>query len=68
MMDAAINQAQPIDRAILLSGDGDFDLLLQRLRASGVDSTVYGVPSLTATSLINAATEFRAIEGNLLLK
>ncbi|MGB2287611.1 MAG: NYN domain-containing protein, partial [Porticoccaceae bacterium] len=59
MMDAAINQAQPIDRAILLSGDGDFDLLLQRLRASGVDSTVYGVPSLTATSLINAATEFR---------
>ena len=68
MMDAAINQAQPIDRAILLSGDGDFDLLLQRMRASGVDSTVYGVPSLTATSLINAATEFRAIEGNLLLK
>jgi uncharacterized LabA/DUF88 family protein len=68
MMDAAINQAQPIDRAILLSGDGDFDLLLQRLRASGVDSTVYGVPSLTATSLINAATEFQAIEGNLLLK
>ena len=68
MMDAAINQAQPIDRAILLSGDGDFDLLLQRLRASGVASTVYGVPSLTATSLINAATEFRAIEGNLLLK
>jgi uncharacterized LabA/DUF88 family protein len=68
MMDAAINQAQPIDRAILLSGDGDFDLLLQRLRVSGVDSTVYGVPSLTATSLINAATEFRAIEGNLLLK
>lgn len=68
MMDAAINQAQPIDRAILLSGDGDFDLLLQRLRALGVDSTVYGVPSLTATSLINAATEFRAIEGNLLLK
>ena len=68
MMDVAINQAQPIDRAILLSGDGDFDLLLQRLRASGVDSTVYGVPSLTATSLINAATEFRAIEGNLLLK
>ena len=68
MMDAALNQAQPIDRAVLLSGDGDFDLLLQRLRASGVASTVYGVPSLTATSLINAATEFRAIEGNLLLK
>ena len=68
MMDAALNQAQPIDRAVLLSGDGDFDLLLQRLRASGVASTVYGVPSLTATSLTNAATEFRAIEGNLLLK
>ena len=68
MMDAALAQAEPIDRAVLLSGDGDFDLLLQRLRASGVDSTVYGVPSLTATSLINAATEFRAIEGDLLLR
>jgi uncharacterized LabA/DUF88 family protein len=68
MMDAALDQAQPIDRAVLLSGDGDFDLLLQRLRASGVDSTVYGVPALTATSLINAATEFRAIEGDLLLR
>ena len=68
MMDAALDQAQPIDRAVLLSGDGDFALLLQRLRAAGIDSTVYGVPSLTATSLINAATEFRAIEGDLLLK
>ena len=39
MMDAAINQAQPIDRAILLSGDGDFDLLLERLRAAGGGGT-----------------------------
>ena len=68
IMDAALAQAEPIDRAVLLSGDGDFDLLLQRLCAAGVDSTVYGVPSLTATSLVNAATEFRAIEGDLLLK
>jgi uncharacterized LabA/DUF88 family protein len=68
MMDAAINQTTPIDCAVLLSGDGDFDLLLQRLSVAGIDTLVYGVPELTATSLINAATEFRAIEGALLLQ
>ncbi|MGB2287898.1 MAG: NYN domain-containing protein [Porticoccaceae bacterium] len=68
MMDAAINQTTPIDCAVLLSGDGDFDLLLQRLSVAGIDTLVYGVPELTATSLINTATEFRAIEGALLLQ
>ena len=50
-------------------GDGDFDLLLQHIsRDQGVDTVVYGVPALTATSLVDAATEFRPIEGSLLLK
>ena len=56
------------DCLVLLSGDGDFDLLLERVGTDFAASTiVYGVPSLTAASLINAATEFRAIEPSLLL-
>jgi uncharacterized LabA/DUF88 family protein len=52
---------------VLASGDGDFDLLLDRLRSLGVDSRVYGVPALTAQSLIRAATRFVPVEGELLL-
>jgi uncharacterized LabA/DUF88 family protein len=56
------------DCLVLLSGDGDFDMLLERVgRDFGASTIVYGIPSLTAASLINAATEFRAIESSLLL-
>ena len=54
---------------MLLSGDGDFDLLLKRVKEGfGINTLVYGVPALTAASLIDAATEFRPIQGGLLLK
>jgi uncharacterized LabA/DUF88 family protein len=53
----------------LLSGDGDFDLLLKRVNQGyGVDTLVYGVEGLTATSLIDAAIQFRPIEADLLLR
>jgi uncharacterized LabA/DUF88 family protein len=53
---------------VLLSGDGDFDRLLQRLyRGNGKETLVYGVPQLTAASLVNAATEFRPIDKTLLM-
>ncbi len=69
MMAATASTAEPIDCAVLLSGDGDFDLLLQHInREHGVDTVVYGVPALTAASLVDAATEFRSIDGSLLLK
>jgi uncharacterized LabA/DUF88 family protein len=69
MLTATANKLEPIDCAVLLSGDGDFDLLLQHIsRDHGVDTIVYGVSALTATSLVDAATEFRPIEGSLLLK
>ncbi len=62
-----LDAASRVDEVVLASGDGDFDLLLDRLRALGVDSCVYGVPALTAQSLIRAAGRFVPVEGELLL-
>ena len=60
--------AQQVDTVILLSGDGDFDILLQKIMAdSGVMTEVYGVPGLTAKSLRESATAFHSIEEDLLL-
>jgi uncharacterized LabA/DUF88 family protein len=59
---------QDIDTIVLLSGDGDFDMLLSYVKAEyNVNTIVYGVPKLTATSLINAAEEYYKIEQSLLL-
>ena len=55
------------DVVVLASGDGDFDKLLQRVNSEGVITEAYGVPALTATSLIDAANRFIPIEGALLL-
>ncbi len=56
------------DVVILLSGDGDFDLLLNKVGSGyAVTTEVYGVPALTAPSLINAASRFIAIDDKLLL-
>jgi uncharacterized LabA/DUF88 family protein len=67
IMEVAMNAAMNIDTVILLSGDGDFDLLLQKVSQDyGVTTEVYGVPSLTANSLINAAGIYHKIESNLL--
>ncbi|MDH0893289.1 MULTISPECIES: NYN domain-containing protein [unclassified Pseudomonas] len=61
--------AERVDEIVLASGDGDFDLLLERARARhGVTCTVYGVDGLTAHSLIRAADRFVPVEGSLLLK
>lgn len=63
-----IEYAAKSDVIILLSGDGDFDLLLNKVRRScHVTTEVYGVPALTAPSLINAANRFIAIDDKLLL-
>jgi len=60
--------AQHVDTVILLSGDGDFDLLLDRITTKyGVIAEVYGVPSLSANSLINAASLYHPIEADLLI-
>ena len=57
-----------VDTVVLLSGDGDFDLLLKKIQTDyGVSTEVYGVPALTANSLIDAAGIYHRIEGDLLL-
>ena len=57
-----------LDTVILLSGDGDFALLLEKIKKSyGVTAEVYGVPSLTSQSLIDASSFFHPIKHELLL-
>ena len=63
-----VEQAQQAEVIVLASGDGDFDLALDRVHARfGVSTEVYGVEQLTAASLIKAAQKFVAIEDELLL-
>ncbi|EGM71253.1 NYN domain-containing protein [Shewanella sp. HN-41] len=63
-----LEAAPDVDTVILLSGDGDFSLLLDKITQKyGVEAEVYGVPSLTAKSLIDAATQFYPIDQPLLL-
>ena len=60
--------AKEVDRIILLSGDGDFDLLLKKVESTyNVMTEVYGIKALTAKSLIDATTIFNPIEQDLLL-
>lgn len=63
-----IEHAPDVDRIILLSGDGDFDLLVDKVQSKYQTKVeIYGVPGLTAASLINSADFFREIEQTLLL-
>jgi len=60
--------APTVDTVILLSGDGDFDLLLERIKKDyKVSAEVYGVPSLTANSLIDSASIYHPITEEFLL-
>ncbi len=60
--------AKEVDTVVLLSGDGDFTLLLEKISNEyGVSTEVYGVPALTASSLIDAAAIFHPVEEDLLL-
>jgi uncharacterized LabA/DUF88 family protein len=63
-----LDAAGDVDTVVLLSGDGDFDLLLHKIRRDhSVAAEVYGVPELTANSLINAASSYHRIDEDLLL-
>ena len=60
--------AAEVQTVVLLSGDGDFDLLLEKIkRDRGVTADVYGVPGLTAKSLIESASNFHPIGEDLLM-
>jgi uncharacterized LabA/DUF88 family protein len=63
-----MDKAKDVDTVVLLSGDGDFDLLLDRIKNDyAVSAEVYGVPALTANSLINSASVYHRIDEDLLL-
>ena len=63
-----MQSAKQVDTVVLLSGDGDFDMLLQKIKTDyAVTTEVYGVPTLTANSLIDAASIYHAIQTDLLL-
>jgi uncharacterized LabA/DUF88 family protein len=64
----ALEYSESADIVILVSGDGDFDLLVDKLRLDkGKWVEVYGVAKLTSASLVNAASKFIPIENELLL-
>ena len=65
----AIELACESDVIVLVSGDGDFELLVNKLRTHYKTVVeVYGVPQLTANLLIRAASKFVPIDNDLLLK
>jgi uncharacterized LabA/DUF88 family protein len=64
----ALEYSESADVVVLVSGDGDFDLLVTKLRVDrGKFVEVYGVSKLTSTSLVKAASKFIPIEKELLL-
>ena len=63
-----LEAAKDVDTVVLVSGDGDFDLLLEKIKRNyAVSAEVYGVPMLTATSLITSASIYHRIDEDLLL-
>ncbi|QSX31992.1 NYN domain-containing protein [Shewanella avicenniae] len=64
----ALEQTKDADVVVLVSGDGDFEPLVQTLRKNHHKSVeLYGVPSLTAAAVAHAANSFIAIDEQLLL-
>ena len=61
--------AQRSDVVVLASGDGDFDVLVNKIKKDfGISVEIYGVRQLTADALIRAASKFVPIKEELLLK
>lgn len=64
-----VDAAPKVDTVVLLSGDGDFDLLLEKIRRdNNTETHVYGVKTLTARSLIDSANKFTSIDTQFLQK
>ena len=64
-----MENADKADIIVLASGDGDFDILIKRIRDLYDNVTeVYGVSQLTANSLKNVTSVFYPINDSLLLK
>jgi uncharacterized LabA/DUF88 family protein len=60
--------AKNADVIVLASGDGDYAPVIEKIITEcNVAVEVYGVPELTALSLIKSASRYIPIEGNLLI-
>lgn len=60
--------AASVDTVILLTGDGDFAILLDKVKeVYHVTTEAYGVPKLTAKALIDSCSVFHLIDSDLLL-
>ena len=63
-----VQYAERADALVLASGDGDFTPVVGKLLSEHILSIdVYGVPGLTASSLVRAATSFTPIDRSLLM-
>ena len=63
-----VEQSEFVDVIVLASGDGDFDLAVDRIQTRyGTRTEVYGVKELTAHSLIKAASVFHEIDERYLI-
>ncbi|MFL0810002.1 MAG: NYN domain-containing protein [Agarilytica sp.] len=63
-----IEHCKNSDVAVLASGDGDFDILVQKIQDKyEIPVEVYGVRALTSSTLIDAASVYYPIERSLLL-
>ena len=60
--------ARDVDTVILLSGDGDFDMLIDKVKNDYVIGTeIFGIQALTTNSLIETAGRYQGIDEELLL-
>ena len=63
-----LESAEEVEKIILLSGDGDFDLLVRKvINKYGCIVDIYGVKELTANSLIDSASKFYSISNKFLV-
>ncbi len=62
-----MEEAEHLDKVILLSGDGDFELLMKKIKHKfGVSTQVVGVDALTANKLKLSVDNFTSINSSLL--
>ena len=62
-----LDSVSDTDSVVLLSGDGDFSVLLDRVASAGLCTEVYSVEKLTANALIHSATTYHPIDSTMLL-
>ena len=68
ILETVYNRIGDVEKVVLLSGDGDFDLLVRKvINKYGCIVDVYGVRGLTANSLIESASKFYPISENFLV-